>query len=88
MTASQIIACAIAWTAAIVAITALVATRRARKNTARPLCLCRHKPDTIITRPQQLTEAEYEALAARLEREYSKFRDGRAVPVAELKDEE
>lgn len=79
MTVSQIIACAIAWTAAIVAITAHVAIRY---HLRMPLY------GGTLTTVEPLTEEEFAALAARLEREYGKYRDGRAMPVVEIDDKE
>lgn len=89
MTASQIIACAIAWTAAIVACTAYVLVRRRarRENTVR-YQLQHPFRGGVLTTEKPLTEAEFDALRAKLEREYAQYCGGRAVPVVDVTEEE
>lgn len=87
MTTSQIIACALAWTAAISAIIALVLTmRRTRQDgTTRYQLQYPFRGGQITTGP--LTEAEFEALTAKLEAEYAQYHDGRAMPLHVLDEE-
>lgn len=68
MTASQIIACAIAWTAAIVAITGLVLVCRARGR--RAVCPEFTVNDGWVTVTESMSETEYEALKARWLKEH------------------
>lgn len=72
MTLSQIIAAAIAWTAAGIALYALLEVRRSARNTPQMSCPCHQPLSTVITMPRQLTEAEFEELKARWNRLYGR----------------
>jgi HAMP domain-containing protein len=67
VTTSQILACAIAWTAAIVAVTALVRIRRTardlRRAHDRTFSVDNGGGEVTVTAP--MTDAEYEKFAAR-----------------------
>ncbi|MFK0018228.1 hypothetical protein [Streptomyces sp. NPDC090798] len=85
MTTGQILACAIAWTAALVAITALVRIR----HTARDLQRARDRTFAVanrggvITFDRRMSDAEYEELKARWLAAYGNNQG--AHPVVELR---
>jgi hypothetical protein len=85
VTTSQIIACAIAWTAATVAITALVRIR----HTARDLRCARDRTFSVgngggvITFDRRMSDAEYEELKGRWLAAYGNNHG--AHPVTELR---
>jgi hypothetical protein len=88
VTTGQITACALAWAAAVVAMVALVLTARSARHdgTVRYQLEYPVPGGRITTGP--LTEAEFEALTAKLEAEYGKYRDGRAMPLDVLDEED
>lgn len=71
MTASQILACAIGWTVAIVAITALVLTRRSREERVR-YRVEYSDGHGMLTTQKPLTEAELKAFEAQWRRRYGR----------------
>lgn len=74
MTTSQIIACAISWTAALVACIPLIQIRRARRRSAPQYHLrWSHGGGTFSAGP--LSEAEFDALTERLRRQYTPRKD-------------
>jgi hypothetical protein len=85
VTTSQIIACAIGWTAALVAVTALVRIRR----TARDLRRARDRTFSVgngggeVTVTAPMSDAEYEEFAARWLAAYGNNRG--AHPVEEVR---
>jgi hypothetical protein len=84
----QITACAFAWVAAIVAMVALVLTVRSTRHDGTIRYRLQYPvPGGQIT-TGALTEAEFEALTAKLEAEYGKYQGGRAMPLRVLNEEE
>jgi hypothetical protein len=85
VTASQIIACAIGWTAALVAITALVHIRRIardlRRARDRTFSVGNGGGEVTVTAP--MSDAEYEKFKARWLAEYGNNQG--AHPVVELR---
>ena len=82
MTTSQIIACAISWTAAIVAITALVLVRRARRESATHYRVEYPDGRGMLTTRKPLTEAEFKALETQWRRRYGRALDEEEEPGA------
>ena len=94
MTASQMIACAIAWTAAVAAVIATALSWRAQQQTRASLLAVRAERRTFttpdgggeVTVTAPMSDAEYEALKARWLETFGK--PGAAHPVTLLEDEE
>jgi hypothetical protein len=77
VTTSQIIACAISWTAALVAITALIRVRRARRQPVRW-----ETDGGVITFDRTLTEDEIDQFRTEWQRRYGAQQNDEEQPGA------